>query len=86
MHAGLLDGHFTRGERFEFAVFRPEGNPDFAGDGMATGRVFDAAPRRAKRVATRVTFEMDALQPWVHGELTFPGTLRPTLLKCLPRQ
>ena len=49
-----------------------EGETNFAGNSMPAGRMFDAAAGGAKCVAPRIPFEMDAQQPWVHGELRFP--------------
>ena len=60
VHTPLSDGNFARSEGFQFAVFGPERNTDFAGDGMPASRMFDAAASGAKRIATRVSFEVDA--------------------------
>lgn len=73
MGAGGLDRNITWGKCFEVAGFGTEGQANFAGEGVSAGRVFDAASCGAKCIASCVTFEMDAQQPWIHGELPFPS-------------
>jgi hypothetical protein len=41
-------------------VVGPEGQAEFAGHRVAAGGVFDAAAGGAKRIASRVPFEVDA--------------------------
>ena len=71
-----LDRDLAGGERLEEFGFGPEGQADLAGNGVPAGHVFDAGPGLPERVPAGVAFEMDAQQPWVHGQLYLSGGTR----------
>jgi hypothetical protein len=66
--AGRFHRDLARGERSVVWAVGSERKAKFSGESMSAGRVFDTASGRAKGIATSVTFEMYAQQPWIHGE------------------
>jgi len=72
MRTASLDGNLGRGQGFHVPIFATECEPNLASQRMSASREFDAASGGTKCIASWVTFEMDAQQPLIHGELPFP--------------
>src|SRR5262245_11900571 len=72
MRAARLHRNFTRRQGLQVACFGTEGKANFAGDSVPAGRMLDTAAGGAKCIASRVSFEVNTEQPWVHGQLPFP--------------
>ena len=71
MSSACFDEYLGRGQGFHLEIFGTKREADLASHGVPADRGFDAASSGTKCITPWVTFEMDAQQPLIHGELPF---------------
>ena len=68
LHAASFDGNVPGRKCFEFAMLGTKREAELASKSVSARRIFDATAGGAKCIAPWVSFEVNAQQPWIHGE------------------